>query len=216
MHVEHADGDPLGTDPIYHEAWFITADSTGNFTTSWYVPSIVEGDAYGATLLLTAHGDLGSEASWIFTDSGNFDYSTTSGKSNSVSIISGATDSSTLSVDVKAPKNNGTFNASLNFTTQSGTTIGIGVGAGLINLTSITNSYITGSNNNASDITHIFPITVTVGASVPNGVYKFQAVATSSTGNPTNNKEWLFEVVVGNTIGPVGTVTVGSQSGVSV
>lgn len=61
MHVEHADGDPLGTDPIYHEAWFITADSTGNFTTSWYVPSIVEGDAYGATLLLTAHGYLRME-----------------------------------------------------------------------------------------------------------------------------------------------------------
>ena len=68
LHVHHADGDPLGTDPDNHLPWSITADEYGNFTTTWYVPTVEEGDAAGATLNLEAHGDMGSEASWIFTD----------------------------------------------------------------------------------------------------------------------------------------------------
>lgn len=68
LHVHHADGDPMGTDPEHHQPWYVTADSEGNFTTSWYVPTAEEGDALGATLRLEAHGDMGSEAEWIFTD----------------------------------------------------------------------------------------------------------------------------------------------------
>ena len=68
LHVHHAVGDSLGTDPQNHQPWFVTADSLGGFTTSWHVPSVTEGDAYGATLLLHAHGDMGSVAEWTFTD----------------------------------------------------------------------------------------------------------------------------------------------------
>ncbi|HEU4791233.1 MAG TPA: MBG domain-containing protein, partial [Flavobacterium sp.] len=215
LHVEHADGDPLGTDPGFHEPWFVTADSAGSFNSSWYVPTVVEGDAYGATLLLTAHGSLGSVADWLFTDAGNFTYLTTLGKSNTISAIANTTNSNTLSVDVTAPKNNGTFSASLAFVVQSGTTIGIGNGANQINLTSVINNYITGGPS-GSDITKTFAITVAVGSSVPDGTYQFQATAISTSGNPANNKEWKFDVIVGSVPGSIGTVTVGTQSGVSV
>jgi YDG domain/MBG domain (YGX type) len=67
LHVHHADSLPLGTDPQYHQPWTVIADVDGNFTTSWYVPE--DGDALGATFLLTAHGSMGSEAEWTFTDS---------------------------------------------------------------------------------------------------------------------------------------------------
>ncbi|SHN19951.1 beta strand repeat-containing protein, partial [Flavobacterium xinjiangense] len=69
LHVHHADGDPLGTDPQYHQPFYATADASGNFTTSWYVPTEAEGDAAGATLNLEAHGNMGSVADWVFSDS---------------------------------------------------------------------------------------------------------------------------------------------------
>ncbi|TRX03182.1 T9SS type A sorting domain-containing protein [Flavobacterium gawalongense] len=68
LHVHHADGDPLGSDPQYHEPFYATADVSGNFTTSWYVPLESEGDAFGATFNLEAHGNMGSVAEWTFTD----------------------------------------------------------------------------------------------------------------------------------------------------
>ncbi|TDD94128.1 beta strand repeat-containing protein, partial [Flavobacterium cellulosilyticum] len=71
LHVHHVDGDPLGTDPVYHEPFSATADASGNFTSSWYVPLESEGDALGATLLLTAKGQTsGSQTEWTFTDAG--------------------------------------------------------------------------------------------------------------------------------------------------
>ena len=72
LHVHHVGVDSLGTDPQNHQPWFVTADVDGNFTTSWYVPSVAEGDALGATLNLEAHGNMGSVAQWTFTD-GNGD-----------------------------------------------------------------------------------------------------------------------------------------------
>ncbi|WP_395048814.1 hypothetical protein, partial [Flavobacterium sp.] len=66
LHVEHADGDPLGIDPQYHVPWEVAADSNGGFTTSWFVPT--DGDALGAKFLLSAHGNMGSVAEWTFTD----------------------------------------------------------------------------------------------------------------------------------------------------
>jgi hypothetical protein len=66
LHVHHVGEDSLGTDPQYHQPWTVIADAEGNFTTSWYVPT--DGDALGATFNLEAHGNLGSEAEWIFTD----------------------------------------------------------------------------------------------------------------------------------------------------
>ncbi len=149
----------------------------------------------------------------MFTDANkNFSYTTTSGKSSTLTTTAGTIDNTTISVDVTAPKNNGSFNASLSFSTHSGTTIGIGAGAAEINLSSITNSY----NTSGTDVTDAFPITVSVGSSVPDGTYTFDAIAISDPSGMTNNKEWTFEVKIGSTPGSIGTVSVAAQSGVSV
>jgi hypothetical protein len=67
LHVHHIDGDPLETDPEYHEPWTVAADSAGNLITSSYVPTEEEGVAFGATFFLEAHGNMGSVAEWTFT-----------------------------------------------------------------------------------------------------------------------------------------------------
>ncbi|MFE3867087.1 MBG domain-containing protein [Flavobacterium sp. LS2P90] len=54
--VEHVGEEPMGTDPQYHQPWIVVANSIGNIATSWYVPTVEEGDALGATFLLTADG----------------------------------------------------------------------------------------------------------------------------------------------------------------
>ncbi|MDI1304365.1 MAG: hypothetical protein PSX42_05905, partial [bacterium] len=54
--VEHVGEEPMGTDPQFHQPWIVVADSTGSAQTSWYVPTVEEGDALGATFLLTADG----------------------------------------------------------------------------------------------------------------------------------------------------------------
>ncbi len=65
--VEHVGDDPLGTDEEYHQPWDVVADDYGNFETSWYVPT--DGDALGATFLLTADGQSSERhAEWMFTD----------------------------------------------------------------------------------------------------------------------------------------------------
>ncbi|RAI85029.1 hypothetical protein, partial [Algoriphagus yeomjeoni] len=197
-----------------HQPWIISSDGQGNISSSWYIPT--DQDEFGATLLLTAIGSLsGEKAEWLFTDNGNFSYTTTPGKYASLSTTAGAINSSTLSVDVESPKNNGTFTVSLSFSNQSGTTIGIGSGSGQINLTSISNSFETGGPNGPV-VTKSFPVSVAVGSSVPNGTYQFQAIAISSTGDPTNNKEWKFDVIVGSgsTGGSIGSVLIGTQSNI--
>ncbi len=209
LHVHHAEGDPEGTDPEYHQPWLVTADSEGAFTTTWYVPTAEEGDALGATLNLEAHGNMGSEASWTFTDSGSFGYNTTSGKSNTVSLSPGGSNNSTLGVTVDAPKNNGTIDVSLTFINTGSPSITIGTGTSQINLTSSVISFITGS----SGIAHDFPISVSVGSSVASGSYSFKAYA-NGTGVQSAGG-WDFTVVVGSTAGSIGTVSISSQSGSS-
>ena len=205
--------DPTGGDDATspaHQPWTVVADAAGNVSSQWVVPAAE--DELGATLKLTADGQSsGVHAEWVFTDANsNFSYTTTSGKTSTLTTTAGTTDNTTISVDVTAAKNNGSFNASLSFSTHTGTSIGIGTGAGEINLSSITNSY----NTSGSDVTHTFPITVSVGASVPDGSYYFDAVALAT--GMTNNKNWTFVVIVGSTPGSIGSVSVEVQSGLSV
>ena len=69
--VEHVGEEPVGTDPQYHQPWTVVADSLGSFTSSWYVPTVAQGDALDATLLLTADGNTSLlHAEWTFTDAG--------------------------------------------------------------------------------------------------------------------------------------------------
>ncbi|MFV5697720.1 hypothetical protein ACM55H_05065, partial [Flavobacterium sp. ZT3R17] len=73
--VEHVGEEPTGTDPQYHQPWTVVADSIGKIETSWYVPTVAEGDALGATFLLTADGATSSlHAEWTFTDGVNDPY----------------------------------------------------------------------------------------------------------------------------------------------
>ncbi|CAN5255421.1 hypothetical protein BH11BAC5_BH11BAC5_20270 [soil metagenome] len=71
LQVLHVDGDSLGTDSQYHQPFTTIADGSGNISSSWWVPD--DGDALGATFKLTANGNLGSNAEWIFTDGINKD-----------------------------------------------------------------------------------------------------------------------------------------------
>jgi uncharacterized Zn-binding protein involved in type VI secretion len=191
LQVVHVDGDSLGTDEQYHQPFTTIADGSGNVSTAWWVPD--DGDALGASFKLTANGQSsGLYAEWFFTDNGNFTYVTTL-------------------------KNNGTFDVSLSFATLSGTTIGIGTGASQINLTSIINNYVTGGSG-GSAVTKSFPVTVSVGSSVPNGPYSFEATAIPSpAGQPNPGGKWQFTVTVGSgsTGGSIASVSIGSQSGTS-
>jgi hypothetical protein len=187
--------------------WTVKADALGNFVSNWTVCNCP-----GDSLKLRATGQTsGLIAIVLFSDAGQFSYQTSSGKSDNLSTISGTTDNSTLSVDVTAPKNNDTFTASLDFTTGSGTSIGIGSGSSQIGLTSISNSFSTG-NSQGSNVTKTFPVTVSVGSSVPDGTYNFIATAISSTGKPNNNGNWPFTITVGSTSGSIGSVSIGTQS----
>ncbi|CAN5738273.1 hypothetical protein BH10BAC2_BH10BAC2_35130 [soil metagenome] len=70
LQVKHDEADSLGTDPQYHQPWAVIADADGNVSSSWIVPD--DGDAVGATFLLTADGQSSSlHAEWIFTDNPN-------------------------------------------------------------------------------------------------------------------------------------------------
>ena len=112
LHVEHADGEPLGIDPQYHEPWTVTTNSIGEFTTSWFVPS--DGDALGATFLLSAHGNMGSMAEWTFTDA-----TWTLGLSSST-FCNGETKTITFSI---TQTNNASRNQSISISVPSGFTI---------------------------------------------------------------------------------------------
>jgi hypothetical protein len=66
LQVIHVGEDP-GLDPDSHQPWSVFADGEGNVVSSWYVPT--DGDALGATFLLTADGQSsGLHAEWTFTD----------------------------------------------------------------------------------------------------------------------------------------------------
>jgi hypothetical protein len=126
-------------------------------------------------------------------------------------MVAGTTDNTSLSFNLSAPKNNGTFTAFLTFSTENGTSIGIGTASTQINLTSVSNQFVTTGN---SGDTKPYPITVSVGADVLVGTYYFKAVPTS-TGGPSGNSSWSFTVIVGSgsTSGSVQSVTAGAQSG---
>jgi hypothetical protein len=63
VHASYVTGDPIGED---HEAWFVTADSDGNFVTTWHV---CEDDCIGETLKAMADGESSLfHAEVLFTD----------------------------------------------------------------------------------------------------------------------------------------------------
>src|SRR5690349_24858370 len=53
LQVVHVDPTLDNSDPA-HQPWTVTADASGNVSSSWYVPADL--DELGATLLLTADG----------------------------------------------------------------------------------------------------------------------------------------------------------------
>src|SRR5580765_5283610 len=66
LQVVHQDPTLDNSEPA-HQPWTVTADGSGNVSSSWYVPT--DQDELGATLLLTANGEnSGSHAEAIFTD----------------------------------------------------------------------------------------------------------------------------------------------------
>ncbi|SDR73606.1 T9SS type A sorting domain-containing protein [Christiangramia echinicola] len=166
-------------------------------------------DHIGASFVLTATGDSGSVVQTTFTDSGSFSYTTTSGFNNSVSLVPGSSNSSSLSVNVESPKNNGNFDVSLSYNNTGSPAIGIGSNANEINFSSIINSYVT---TNKDGDTHSFPISVSVGSAVPPGTYNFQVSGIESAGNIQDGPRWDFEVVVGSTGSRIDALSVGTQS----
>jgi hypothetical protein len=72
-----------------HQPWQIIADASGNFTTSWYVPT--DGDELGASLIATADGEgSGAHAEALFTDAGasaNLDQARNGGSTSPVSPV---------------------------------------------------------------------------------------------------------------------------------
>ena len=79
--------------------WTVTADVNGSFVTNWTVC-----DCAGDSLKLRATGQTsGLVAYALFSDAGSWSYSTTSGKSDNVSLIPGASDNSAVSLNLTAP-----------------------------------------------------------------------------------------------------------------
>ena len=72
LQVLHEGDDGFGTDEQYHQPFTTIADASGNVSSTWWVPD--DGDALGATLVLTAvGGSSGLTASWTFTDANKYD-----------------------------------------------------------------------------------------------------------------------------------------------
>lgn len=65
LQVAHTDGTPVGG--AGHDPWVVSADTSGNFTTSWYVNP---DDSLNETFTLTASGSQGSYDDSTFTDHG--------------------------------------------------------------------------------------------------------------------------------------------------
>ncbi|MFE3849264.1 beta strand repeat-containing protein, partial [Flavobacterium sp. LB3P45] len=124
--VEHVGVEPAGTDPQYHQPWTIVADSIGNIATSWYVPTVAEGDALGATFLLTADGQNGAHAEWTFTDAANDVATVTVAASQTGTVTYGTSYNATYTVTITPNGTNGTGNTTLSL---AGTTLPIGVNA---------------------------------------------------------------------------------------
>ncbi|MDI6051256.1 hypothetical protein QLS31_15620, partial [Flavobacterium sp. XS2P24] len=167
LHVHHADGDPLGTDPQHHLPWFVTADANGDFTTSWYVPTIEEGDALGATFNLEAHGNMGSEAEWTFTDGNTVTFNS---PTQNGTINTGVGGSVTYNITATRDGAKNPFSTTLSASVLSG----------------VTYSFSPNSLNfPATPSTMLSSVlTLTVASSVPAGTYSF--IVTGSSGDPRN------------------------------
>jgi hypothetical protein len=184
--------------------WTVTTDGAGGFVTNWTVCNCA-----GDSLKLIAKGQTSGLVAIVkFSDAGSYSYSPTSG---SITMVAGTTDNTSINFDLTADKNNDNFSATLTFANVGGT-IGIGTGTNQINLTSISNTFVTGDSHGSAD-TKNYPITVSIGSAVPNGTYAFKATPTS-TGGPSGNSFWSFTVIVGSgsTSGSIQSVSVGSQS----
>ncbi|MFV8367918.1 HYR domain-containing protein, partial [Flavobacterium sp. XS1P27] len=167
LHVHHSDGDPLGTDPQHHLPWFVTADANGDFTTSWYVPTVEEGDALGATFNLEAHGNMGSEAEWTFTDGNTVTFNS---PTQNGTINTGVGGSVTYNITATRDGAKNPFSTTLSASVLSG----------------VTYSFSPNPLNfpNTADVTLISVLTLTVASSVPAGTYTF--TVTGSDGNSRN------------------------------
>jgi hypothetical protein len=184
LHVHHVGEDSLGTDPQNHQPWSVTADAEGKFTTFWHVPSVEEGDALGATLLLEAHGNFGSEAEWIFTDG------TAQISSVSVVIISPlnndfVNDNTSIVGENQGGGNLSNFGIKIHQTTPTGPIVRDLYSTATLNANSSTPGQIWNGKNNANVI-------------VPDGIY--YAVAGSGTPyleNTASNR--VKQIIVDNT-----------------
>ncbi|MFV8380024.1 hypothetical protein ACNQGA_14755, partial [Flavobacterium sp. LB3R33] len=166
LHVHHSDGDPLGTDPQHHLPWFVTADANGDFTTSWYVPTVEEGDALGATFNLEAHGNMGSEAEWTFTDGNTVTFNS---PTQSGIVNTGVGGSVTYSFTVTRDGAGNTF-------TSTFSTSGLPTG--------VTPVFSPSSFSFSPGASLSLNLTLTVASSVPAGTYTF--TVTGSNGDPRN------------------------------
>jgi hypothetical protein len=167
--------DPTGgddaTDPS-HLPWTVVADGSGNFSSTWTVPS--DADELGATLKLTADGQSsGLHAEVVFTDgTRTLDHITVGAQSSS--IIYGSSGSPTFLITVSTTVSGG-GTSNLNSITFSASGLPSGV-----TVTSFTPASVNASNTTPSP-------TSSLELSVPNnlnaGSYNFTVTASGGTGN---------------------------------
>ena len=182
------------------------ADSNGNISNNQFSP-----DAYDVNVrfYLTAVGQTSAfQAQNTFTDAGNFTYSSTPSPA-SLSIPAGNSDSFTESVT--APKNNGTFSATI---VMAGTGTGP-IPSSWVSLSPVgSQSFATGGASGSS-VTNSWIVTISVPPGTSSGTYTgaITASVTSGTG-PNTGSGTNVTVWVGATTGTkVGSLTVGPQIG---
>ena len=188
--VEHVGEEPVGTDPQYHQPWTVVADSLGSFTSSWYVPTVAQGDALGATLLLTADGNTSLlHAEWTFTDAQQILSSIAAGAQTG-SLTSGTAGSVSFLMTAGLVNNGGKPKVTYSVTS------GLPIGATAPSVV---------SPNGSSDAT----LTVTTTVATPTGSYTL-TISGSDDNNPVNTRTTTATLVVGGKITPTVTPIVGS------
>ncbi len=183
-----------------HGPYTVNADANGNITDSSFTT-----DSHDASVkfTLTAVGSV-SQAQMTFTDAGSFTYASTPSPA-SLSIPAGNSDSFTESVT--APKNNGTFSATL---VMAGT-----IPSSWMSLNPVgSQSFATGGPG-GSAVTNSWTVTINVPTGTADGIYTGTITASVTIGTgPTTGSGTDVTVRVGATTGTkVGSVTVGPQIG---
>ncbi len=187
LQVLHIDSgvDSLGTDPQYHQPWTVEADVDGNFTTSWHVPTMEEGDALGATLLLTADGQTSMlHAEWTFTDAAAKITAISISSTQSIPVTYGTVTSVTYNITLTPSNDNsaGTTTLSLTGTAlPTGTTAIFSNGSG-----PLVGNVVTLPANSSATI----PITLTItnnATTTPAGTTSLITVKASSSPDRTSN-----------------------------